>query len=62
MDERPRDHERSGPEVTRHREGEHVAGRPETRDETDVEPGTSGPGLEGIPALPEDDEDDGPSG
>ena len=38
------------PEFARHPEGEHVAGRPERRDESQVEAGEEG--LEGIDAEP----------
>ena len=41
------------PEFARHPEGEHVAGRPERRDESQVEAGEAGEeGLEGIDAEP----------
>jgi hypothetical protein len=41
------------PEFVRHPEGEHIAGRPERRDETEVEAGDGREeGLEGIDAEP----------
>jgi hypothetical protein len=47
----------AGPEeqtgITRHPDGEHVAGRPEAVDESEIEAGQREPGLEGIDALPE---------
>jgi len=38
--------------VTRHPDGEHVAGRPEGVDDSEIRPGEGEPGLEGIDALP----------
>lgn len=40
-------------DVTRHPDGEHVAGRPETVDESEIQAGQREPGLEGIDALPD---------
>jgi hypothetical protein len=40
-------------DVARHADGKHVAGRPETVDDSEIEAGEREPGVEGIDALPE---------